>query len=128
MWKLVIWAWPIHESLCFFYTYQVAIQDVDQMVLKQALSAPVVAVASPSALRAWINLISKLENWDNSVACIGETTALAAKRLGLKNVYYPTNPGFEGWVDSILEALRVHNKLQKALVCWYGNVHGMKDS
>nr|XP_029119317.1 uroporphyrinogen-III synthase, chloroplastic isoform X3 [Elaeis guineensis] len=95
----------------------VPIQDVDQMVLKQALSAPVVAVASPSAVRAWIYLISKLENWDHSVACIGETTALVAKRLGLKNVYYPTNPGFEGWVDSILEALRIHDELQKALVC-----------
>ncbi|XP_038984423.1 uroporphyrinogen-III synthase, chloroplastic [Phoenix dactylifera] len=93
--------------------FEVPIQDVDQLVLKQALSAPVVAVASPSAVRAWIYLISKLENWDNSVACIGETTALVAKSLGLKNVYYPTNPGFEGWVDSILEALRIHNELQK---------------
>nr|XP_029121454.1 uroporphyrinogen-III synthase, chloroplastic isoform X3 [Elaeis guineensis] len=91
----------------------VAIQDVDQMVLKQVLCAPVVAVASPSAVRAWINIISKLEDWDNSVACIGETSALAAKRLGLKNVYYPTNPGLEGWVDSILEALRIHNQPQK---------------
>ncbi|KAG1330730.1 Uroporphyrinogen-III synthase, chloroplastic [Cocos nucifera] len=95
----------------------VAIQDVDQMVLKQALSAPVIAVASPSAVRAWINIISKLEDWDNSVACIGETSALAAKNLGLKNVYYPTNPGLEGWVDSILEALRIHNQPRKALAC-----------
>ncbi|XP_008782200.2 uroporphyrinogen-III synthase, chloroplastic isoform X2 [Phoenix dactylifera] len=91
----------------------IAIQDVDQMVLKQAVSAPVVAVASPSAVRAWINIISNLEDWDNSVACIGETSALAAKRLGLKNVYYPANTGFEGWVDSIFEALRIHNHPQK---------------
>lgn len=88
-------------------TYTTApVQDVDQLVLEQALSAPVVTVASPSAIRAWVNLIPKPEQWSNSVACIGETTASAAKRLGLRNVYYPTNPGLDGWVDKILEALR----------------------
>lgn len=103
------------------------------MVLKLALSAPVIAVASPSAIRwvtrylfvlwhvdwflwaimsvdgqlyliwaclhcnsAWVNHISELEQWNNSVACIGETTAKAAKKLGLRNVYYPANPGLEG--------------------------------
>ncbi|XP_004291136.1 PREDICTED: uroporphyrinogen-III synthase, chloroplastic-like [Fragaria vesca subsp. vesca] len=81
------------------------VDHVDQMVLKQALSAPVVAVASPSAVRAWVNLISESEQWNNSVACIGETTAKAARRLGLRNVYYPVQPGLEGWVDSIVEAL-----------------------
>ncbi|KAL9449292.1 hypothetical protein AB3S75_011256 [Citrus x aurantiifolia] len=85
------------------------VHHVDQTVLKQALSIPVVAVASPSAVcSSWVNLISDTEQWSNSVACIGETTASAAKRLGLKNVYYPTHPGLEGWVDSILEALREH--------------------
>lgn len=76
------------------------------MVLRQALAVPVVAVASPSAIRAWVNLVQKSESWDKSVACIGLTTALAAKKLGLKNVYYPDNPGLEGWVESIIEALR----------------------
>ncbi|RVX14951.1 Uroporphyrinogen-III synthase, chloroplastic [Vitis vinifera] len=75
---------------------QVPVNDVDEMVFKQALSAPVVAVASPSAVRAWVNLLSESERWGNAVACIGETTALAAKRSGLRNVYYPTNPGLEG--------------------------------
>lgn len=87
----------------------VSVHHVDQTVLKQALSTPVVAVASPSAVRSWVNLISEREQWSNSVACIGETTASAAKSLGLKNVYYPTHPGLEGWVDSILEALREHD-------------------
>ena len=36
------------------------------------------------------------EEWDKSVACIGETTALAAKRFGLNNVFYPSSPGLEG--------------------------------
>ncbi|PSS31403.1 Uroporphyrinogen-III synthase [Actinidia chinensis var. chinensis] len=91
----------------------VPVHHVDQLILRQALSAPVVTVASPSAIRAWVNLISDSEHLDNSVACIGETTALAAKRLGLRNVYHPTNPGLEGWLDSILEALSVHDQFQK---------------
>jgi uroporphyrinogen-III synthase len=47
--------------------------------------------------RAWLNLISKSDNWNNSVACIGETTASAAKKLGVKSIYYPTTPGLEGY-------------------------------
>lgn len=45
---------------------------------------------------AWVNLISD-EHWGNSVACIGGTTASAAKRLGLRNVYFPENPGLDGY-------------------------------
>ncbi|XP_061343202.1 uroporphyrinogen-III synthase, chloroplastic isoform X2 [Gastrolobium bilobum] len=88
----------------------VPIQHVDHMVLKQALSAPVVTVASPSAIRAWKNHLSESE-WSNSVACIGETTASMARRLGFRNVYYPTQPGLEGWVESILEALGSRDEL-----------------
>ncbi|KAL2520970.1 Uroporphyrinogen-III synthase [Forsythia ovata] len=95
-------------------TYTTApVSHVDQRVLEQALSAPVVSVASPSAVRAWVSLIPKSQQWSNSVACIGETTALAAKNMGLRNVYFPTNPGLEGWVNSILEALQVHEQVQK---------------
>ncbi|KAK4481497.1 hypothetical protein RD792_012397, partial [Penstemon davidsonii] len=78
-------------------TYTTAPVDyVDPMVLEQALFAPVVAVASPSAVRAWISLIPESLQWDNAVACIGETTASAAKKMGLRNIYFPTNPGLEG--------------------------------
>lgn len=45
--------------------------------------------------RAWKNLLSD-SDWSNSVACIGETTAAMAGRLGFKNVYHPTQPGLEG--------------------------------
>ncbi|KAK3150694.1 hypothetical protein QOZ80_3AG0236460 [Eleusine coracana subsp. coracana] len=86
----------------------VHVQDVEPLTLKLAISAPVVAVASPSALRAWLNLISQVDDWNNAVACIGETTASAAKKLGLKSIYYPTTPGLDGWVESILEAIEVH--------------------
>ncbi|CAH2060795.1 unnamed protein product [Thlaspi arvense] len=86
----------------------VPVQSVDAMLLQQALSAPVLAVASPSAVRAWMNLIQNAEQWGNYVACIGETTASAARRLGLKHVYHPEQPGLEGWVESIMEALGAH--------------------
>lgn len=82
------------------------------MILKQALAAPVVTVASPSAIRAWKNLLSD-SDWSNSVACIGETTAAMAGRLGFKNVYHPTQPGLEGWVESILEALGSYDDLSR---------------
>nr|ABM45934.1 uroporphyrinogen III synthase [Triticum aestivum] len=91
----------------------VPVHDVEPQILKLALSAPVVAVASPSALRAWLNLMSRVDKWSNSVACIGETTASAAKKLGLESVYYPATPGLEGWVESILEALRAHKQPSK---------------
>jgi len=45
---------------------------------------------------AWLHLIQNEEQWSKYVACIGETTASAARRLGLKNVYYPEKPGLEG--------------------------------
>ncbi|XP_030460581.2 uroporphyrinogen-III synthase, chloroplastic, partial [Syzygium oleosum] len=89
----------------------IPVSHVDEIILKEALCAPVVAVASPSAVRAWINLIREPESWTNSVACIGETTASAAKRLGLRKVFYPKHPGLEGWVASILEALRENDQL-----------------
>ncbi|RLM74716.1 hypothetical protein C2845_PM15G13070 [Panicum miliaceum] len=94
----------------------VPVEDVEPLTLNLAISAPVVAVASPSALRAWLKLISKVDNWNNSIACIGETTGSAAKKLGLKRIYYPTTPGLEGWVESILEALRVHRQLKEVLL------------
>ncbi|KAL9688262.1 hypothetical protein QQ045_032681 [Rhodiola kirilowii] len=86
----------------------IPVSHVDQTVLQQALCSPVVAIASPSAIKAWINLLPDSMDWQYAVACIGETSASAAKRLGLRNVYYPSSPGIEGWVDSILEALREH--------------------
>ncbi|KAL8487864.1 hypothetical protein ACS0TY_024245 [Phlomoides rotata] len=93
-------------------TYTTApVSHVDQMVLEQALIAPVIALASPSAARAWVGLTREQQRWDNAAACIGETTALAAKKLRIRNVYFPADPGLDGWVNSILEALKVHNQL-----------------
>lgn len=46
---------------------------------------------------AWVNLLPEPENWGGSVACIGETTASAARKLGLRSVYYPSSPGLQGY-------------------------------
>ncbi|KAI3522112.1 hypothetical protein L1887_11591 [Cichorium endivia] len=89
------------------------VQHVDQTILQQALTATVVAVASPSAVRAWVNLLPEPENWNGSIACIGETTASAARKLGLTSVYHPSSPGLQGWVDTIFDALRVHDNFSK---------------
>ncbi|CAF2049289.1 hypothetical protein HID58_035971 [Brassica napus] len=91
----------------------VPVQSVDATLLQQALSAPVLSVASPSAIRAWMNLIQNEKQWSNNIACIGETTASAARRLGFKKVYHPEQPGLEGWVDSIMEALTAHEELHR---------------
>ncbi|KAK9073342.1 hypothetical protein SSX86_007666 [Deinandra increscens subsp. villosa] len=94
------------------------VQHVDQMIFEQAISASIIAVASPSAIRAWVNLVSGSDRWCGSVACIGETTASAAIRMGLRNVYYPSSPGLHGWVDSIIDALGVNKQVQKDLWYW----------
>uniref|UniRef100_A0A0A8Z8T0 Uroporphyrinogen-III synthase n=1 Tax=Arundo donax TaxID=35708 RepID=A0A0A8Z8T0_ARUDO len=52
--------------------------------------------------RAWLNLISQVDNWNNSVACIGETTASATKKLGLKSIYYSSAPGFDGYAHIMM--------------------------
>ncbi len=53
--------------------------------------------------RAWAQ-IAGLEG-SPAVACIGSTSAKAARTLGLSQVYSPVRPGLDGFVDSIMEAL-----------------------
>ncbi|KAK6160733.1 hypothetical protein DH2020_004114 [Rehmannia glutinosa] len=106
------------------------VRNVDQMVLEQALSAPVIAVASPSAIRkpfvnfAWISLIPESQQWDNAVACIGETSAVVAKKLGLRNVYFPESPGIEGsiavldfWKREVQTEKGVYSKMLHSVSC-----------
>lgn len=45
------------------------------------------------------------------VAGIGETSGKAALKLDLKNVIWAANPGIEGFVDSIMTALRMTTPL-----------------
>ncbi|GLJ12187.1 hypothetical protein SUGI_0186280 [Cryptomeria japonica] len=93
----------------------VPIHELDQALLAEAVLVPVVAVASPSTVRAWAKIISNIKGWNGAVACIGETSASAARESGFQKIYYPENPGLEGWVESIMEALRSQDSLQKVL-------------
>jgi uroporphyrinogen-III synthase len=53
--------------------------------------------------RAWVQ-IAGLDGCP-TVACIGSTSAKAARQLGIKDVYAPARPGLDGFLDSIMQAL-----------------------
>ena len=38
-------------------------------------------------------------------ACIGSTTAIFAEKQGFEHVHFPEQPGIDGFVSAILEAL-----------------------
>lgn len=71
-----------------------------------AEGAHIVTFASPSAVRGWIENMGVKE--DLPVACIGETSATAAKKAGYRQVHYPDKPGTEGWLHAICEAVRIY--------------------
>lgn len=52
-------SWPI----IWYGFFQVQVQDVDQMLLQEALSTPVVAVASPSSIQCVIGFILSYFMW-----------------------------------------------------------------
>ncbi|CDF40541.1 unnamed protein product [Chondrus crispus] len=66
----------------------------------------IVTFASPSAVRGWVANVGASE--DIAVACIGETSAKAAKSLGFKQVHYPERPGMEGWISAICDAMKLY--------------------
>lgn len=70
-----------------------------------AAAAAVVTFASPSAVKAWTALRPAGAS-GAAVACIGLTSARAAAAAGLRGIYYPDQPGVEGWASAVLEALR----------------------
>lgn len=49
----------------------VPVRDLSQEQIGQAKSADVVAIASPSAVEAWLELIGPQTEADLAVACIG---------------------------------------------------------
>jgi uroporphyrinogen-III synthase len=71
----------------------------------KAAQAKIVCVASPSSIKGW------LANTHGEpaflVACIGETSAQACRKLGIAEdqIFFPEKPGIPGWADSIQYAL-----------------------
>ena len=78
---------------------------LNEKEIAAAREASVVAVASPSAVRAWVQFVGEETAQRVAVACIGSTSARAADKLGLKNVYYPDEPGMDTFASTIEEAL-----------------------
>jgi uroporphyrinogen-III synthase len=95
-----------------------------------ARRAAVVALASPSAVKAWLEVIagsgdpsSSSETSTSSssassdavcggvaAACIGSTTADAARKAGFERVFAPEEPGLAGFVEAVVEALEEMKK------------------
>ncbi|KAG6542884.1 hypothetical protein Mapa_015788 [Marchantia paleacea] len=82
-----------------------SVKSLDQDKVAAALAAPVATFASPTAVRAWVELLGP---WNGAAACIGTTSAKAAKTAGLSKVFCPDSPGIDGWVESVMEALESH--------------------
>lgn len=82
------------------------VSQVESCQLKQACEANVVAFASPSAVKAWQQLTKHQDVGSIAVACIGSTTAIAAQKQGFRHVYFPEQPGMDGFVVSITDALK----------------------
>lgn len=83
----------------------ITVSKIEESMLSQARQADVVAVASPSAVKAWVATAGKETADRVSVACIGSTSARAAENLGLQSIFWPEKPGIEGFVDAVQRAL-----------------------
>jgi len=74
--------------------------------LAAARGAAVVALASPSAAKAWVAAAGGLEaaRAGPAIAAIGATTGLAAQKQGLERVHWPAAPGLEGFIEAVVDA------------------------
>lgn len=83
------------------------VKSLEPDVLHQAQAADVIAIASPSAVKAWIAFAGTEVAGRQAVACIGSTSGRAALKLGLapSKIFYPEEPSLENFASSIIEAL-----------------------
>eukprot|EP00271_Cylindrocystis_brebissonii_P018616 TRINITY_DN5371_c0_g1_i1.p1 TRINITY_DN5371_c0_g1~~TRINITY_DN5371_c0_g1_i1.p1 ORF type:complete len:366 (-),score=62.04 TRINITY_DN5371_c0_g1_i1:296-1393(-) len=96
----------------------VTVGGLDRDISRAAAAAPVVTFASPTAVKAWMELVVAPLNpaWSGAAACIGATSAEAARRAGLRGrILHPQEPGIDGWVESILEALEESGSLSATI-------------
>ena len=80
---------------------------------QQARQCRVACFASPSSVKGWL----QNTNDDRSVlaACIGETSATACREHGWPDdqVFFPDQPGMEGWVQAVKDATESLHATQK---------------
>lgn len=87
-------------------TYSTECVNMSKAYITLAEDVHIVTFASPSAVRGWVANVGVSE--DIAVACIGETSAKAAKSAGFSQVHYPERPGIEGWISAICEAMKLY--------------------
>lgn len=83
------------------------VTSLEPAVLEAAKAAPVLTIASPSAIKAWMQLSGGGGGGGQAIACIGGTSARAVQKLGLPeaSIYYPQQPGVDNWAAVIKQAL-----------------------
>lgn len=90
------------------------VESLDLELVAQAVSADVVTFGSPTAVRAWVDLCGaalydRLTRVPGALqpayVCIGETSAEACAECELPDVFYPENPGMDGWAETVFLAL-----------------------
>lgn len=84
-------------------TYSTETACFDDQLRDLGQGAHIVTFASPSAVRGWVHNIPVKE--ETAVACIGVTSANAAKAAGFSRVHYPEKPGMEGWISAVSDAM-----------------------
>lgn len=85
----------------------IPVKVLEPEVLQRAQMADVIAIASPSAVKAWVGFAGIEVARRQAVACIGSTSARAAEKLGLESsrIFYPDEPSLENFASSIMNAL-----------------------
>lgn len=74
---------------------------------KLAETSCIVAFGSPSAVNIWSRRVVERP----ISACIGKTTAEACNKFGFKSIFSAKEPGLEGWVCAIEEALEYYSQV-----------------
>jgi uroporphyrinogen-III synthase len=83
------------------------VTECSETELREALQCDVVCIASPSALKAWVNMVGMERARQLVLACIGSTSGKAALEMGFERdrVFWDDSPGMDGFVRSIEAAL-----------------------
>lgn len=92
-------------------TYDTVTADWSDEFKQAASQVQVACFASPSSVKGWLK---NTENNNNVLAaCIGVTSATACKELGWEEskIFFPEDPGLEGWVESIRYAMKETNRV-----------------
>lgn len=87
-----------------------SVGSVDPQLLEKARAAEIVTFGSPTAVKAWIELVGLEAAQRYLSVCIGSTSARACDTAGLppSRTYFPDAPGIDTWIESLLQACKEH--------------------